>query len=118
MQAIAHMVLAERPEKRIVYVSGERFTNDFISSIQNKRMDEFRRRHRVECDVLLVDDVQFLAGRIQTQEEFFHTFNALHALDRPIVLSSDKYPQHLEQMEERLVSRFTWGLVADIQVPE
>ena len=118
IQAIAHKVLADRPDKRIVYISAERFTNEFISAIQHKRMDEFRRRYRQECDVLLVDDIQFLAGREQTQEEFFHTFNALHTSDKPIVMTSDKYPQHLERMEERLVSRFTWGLVADIQVPE
>jgi chromosomal replication initiator protein len=118
IQAIAHHVLQAAPHKRIVYISAERFTNEFISSIQHKRMDEFRRRYRQECDVLLVDDIQFLAGREQTQEEFFHTFNALHTSDKPIVMTSDKYPQHLERMEERLVSRFTWGLVADIQVPE
>lgn len=118
MHAIAHRIATERPSARIIYVSAERFTNDFISAIQHHRMDDFRARYRANCDVLLVDDIQFLAGREQTQEEFFHTFNALHALDRQIVVTSDKYPQHLERMEERLVSRFSWGLVADIQVPE
>jgi chromosomal replication initiator protein len=118
MHAIAHRVHEERPSARIIYVSAERFTNDFISAIQHHRMDEFRGRYRQSCDVLLVDDIQFLAGREQTQEEFFHTFNALHAVDRQIVVTSDKYPQALERMEERLVSRFSWGLVADIQVPE
>ncbi|MEJ7730913.1 MAG: chromosomal replication initiator protein DnaA [Polyangiaceae bacterium] len=116
--AIANRVYEERPQARILYVSAERFTNDFITAIQHHKMDEFRSRYRVNCDVLLVDDIQFLAGREQTQEEFFHTFNALHALDRQIVVTSDKYPQNLERMEERLVSRFSWGLVADIQVPE
>jgi chromosomal replication initiator protein len=116
--AIAHRVYEERPGARIIYVSAERFTNDFITAIQHHRMDEFRAKYRSNCDVLLVDDIQFLAGREQTQEEFFHTFNALHALDRQIVVTSDKYPQNLERMEERLVSRFSWGLVADIQVPE
>jgi chromosomal replication initiator protein len=118
MHAIANRVHSERPEARIIYVSAERFTNDFITSIQHHRMDEFRARYRSTCDVLLVDDIQFLAGREQTQEEFFHTFNALHAIDRQIVVTSDKYPQNLERMEERLVSRFSWGLIADIQVPE
>jgi chromosomal replication initiator protein len=118
VHAIAHRMLSERPNARVVYVSAERFTNEFIHAIQHQRMDEFRARYRSQCDLLLVDDIQFLAGREQTQEEFFHTFNALHGQDRQIVVTSDKYPQNLERMEERLVSRFSWGLVADIQVPE
>jgi len=118
MHAIANRVHGERPSARIIYVSAERFTNEFINAIQHHTMDEFRSKYRNLCDVLLVDDIQFLAGREQTQEEFFHTFNALHALDRQIVVTSDKYPQNLARMEERLVSRFSWGLVADIQVPE
>src|SRR5260370_8236068 len=80
-------------------------------------MAEFRARYRKECDLLLVDDIQWLAGREQPQEEFFHTFNALHSSDRQIVVTSDTYPQELERMEERLVSRFTWGLVAHVDVP-
>ncbi len=118
MHAIAHRVSEERPAARIIYVSAERFTNDFIGAIQHHRMDEFRAKYRSSCDLLLVDDIQFLAGREQTQEEFFHTFNALHSSDRQIVVTSDKYPQNLERMADRLVSRFSWGLVADIQVPE
>lgn len=118
VHAIAHKILAERPDTRIVYVSAEHFTNEFIEALQHHKMDEFRARYRTECDVLLVDDIQFLAGREQTQEEFFHTFNALHEADKPIVVTSDKYPQQLQRMPERLVSRFTSGLVADIQVPQ
>jgi len=118
VHAIAHRVYEERPTARIRYVSAERFTNEFISALQHQRMDEFRSKYREACDLLLVDDIQFLAGRVQTQEEFFHTFNALHNADRQIVVTSDKYPQALERMEERLVSRFASGLVADIQSPE
>jgi chromosomal replication initiator protein len=118
MHAIAHRVLAERPDARVIYVSAEVFTNEFIESLQHHRMDEFRSRYRNHCDLLLVDDIQFLAGREQTQEEFFHTFNALRDADKPIVVTADKYPQQLQRMPERLVSRFTSGLVADIQVPQ
>lgn len=118
IHAIAHRVYAERPNARIIYVSAEHFTNEFITAIQHHKMDEFRDKYRTMCDLLLVDDIQFLAGREQTQEEFFHTFNALHSSDRQIVVTSDKYPQNLERMADRLVSRFSWGLVADIQVPE
>jgi len=99
-------------------VSAERFTNDFIEALQHHTMDEFRTRYRAGCDVLLVDDVQFLAGREQTQEEFFHTFNALRDADRQIVVSADKYPHQLQKMPERLASRFTSGLVADVQSPQ
>ncbi len=118
MHAIAHKVLADRPEARIVYVSAEHFTNEFIEALQNHGMEEFRARYRSDCDVLLVDDIQFLAGREQTQEEFFHTFNALHDAGVPIIVTSDKYPQQLQRMPDRLVSRFTSGLVADVQAPQ
>ncbi|MBN1611789.1 MAG: chromosomal replication initiator protein DnaA [Polyangiaceae bacterium] len=118
IHAIAHRVLHERPEARVLYVSAERFTNEFIEALQHQAMDAFRARYRVDCDLLLLDDIQFLAGREQTQEEFFHTFNALRDADKPIVVTSDKYPQQLLRMPERLVSRFTSGLVADIQVPQ
>ncbi len=118
MHAIAFKVLEDRPDARVLYVSAEHFTNEFIEALQHHKMDEFRARYRSECDLLLLDDIQFLAGREQTQEEFFHTFNALRDADKPIVVTSDKYPQQLQRMPERLVSRFTSGLVADVQVPQ
>jgi chromosomal replication initiator protein len=118
MHAIAHRVLEKKPDARVVYVSAERFTNEFIEALQHHKMDEFRSRYRSTCDLLLLDDIQFLAGREQTQEEFFHTFNALRDADKPIIVSSDKYPQELQRMPERLISRFTSGLVADVHVPE
>jgi chromosomal replication initiator protein len=118
VHAVAHRVREERPSTRIVYISAEKFINEFVESLQNQKMNEFRSRYRDRCDLLLVDDIQFLANKTQTQEEFFHAFNALHQADKQIVVTSDKYPQQLERMEERLVSRFTWGLVADIQSPE
>jgi chromosomal replication initiator protein len=118
MHAIAHRVREERPEARIVYISAEKFVNEFVQALTEQRMHEFRARYRDRCDLLLVDDIHFLAGKTQTQEEFFHAFNALHQAGKQIVVNSDKYPQQLDKMEERLVSRFQWGLVADIQAPE
>lgn len=118
VHAIAHHELARRPDARILYVSADRFTTEFIESLQHHSMDAFRARYRKNCDVLLVDDIQFLAGREQTQEEFFHTFNALRESNRQIVVTADKYPQQLQRMPERLVSRFSSGLVADVQVPQ
>ena len=117
VHAIAHRVLEERPDARIALRLGRALHERVHRGAAAPPMDEFRARYRRNCDVLLVDDIQFLAGREQTQEEFFHTFNALHDADKPIVVTSDKYPQQLQRMEERLVSRFTWGLVADIQMP-
>lgn len=118
MNAMGHKVLQDKPDANIVYVSAERFTNDFIWSLQNHRIDEFRKRYRENCDLLLMDDIQFLAGREQTQEEFFHTFNALYHQDKQIVVTSDVYPQQIQEMEERLISRFQSGMVADVQPPE
>jgi chromosomal replication initiator protein len=118
VNAIGHTLLGENPNARILYLSAERFTNEFIWALQNQRIDEFRERYRSRCDVLLMDDIQFLAGREQTQEEFFHTFNALYHSDRQIVVTSDVYPQQISEMEERLISRFQSGMVADIQAPE
>jgi chromosomal replication initiator protein len=118
VHAIAHRVREERPDARIVYLSAERFVNEFVQALTDQRMNEFRARYRERCDLLLVDDIHFLAGKTQTQEEFFHAFNALHQASKQIVVTSDKYPQQLDKMEERLVSRFQWGLVADIHAPE
>ncbi len=118
VHAVAHRVRAERPSAKILYISAEKFINEFVQALQDQKMNEFRTRYREKCDLLLVDDIQFLANKTQTQEEFFHAFNALHQADKQIIVTSDKYPQQLERMEERLVSRFTWGLVADIQAPE
>lgn len=118
VHAIAHSVLRSQPEARVIYVSAEYFTNEFIQALQHHKMEEFRARYRGQCDLLLLDDIQFLAGREQTQEEFFHTFNALIDAGKAIIVTSDKYPQQLQRMPERLVSRFTSGLVADVQVPQ
>jgi chromosomal replication initiator protein len=118
VHAVAHRIRQDRPQARILYVSAEKFVNEFVQSLQEGRMTEFRNRYRERIDLLLVDDIQFLASKTQTQEEFFHAFNTLHQADKQIIVTSDKYPQQLERMEERLVSRFSWGLVADIQGPE
>lgn len=118
VHAVAHRIHEENPTARILVLSAERFVNEFVQALTDHKMSEFRARFRDRCDLLLVDDIQFLAGKTQTQEEFFHAFNALHQAGKQIVVTSDKYPQQLEKMEERLVSRFTWGLVADVQAPE
>jgi len=117
MHAIGHTITAREPDRRVAYISSERFTNDLIAGIQEGRMAEFRRRYR-EIDLLLIDDVQFLAEKERTQEEFFHTFNALYDAQRQIVLTSDRPPKEIEGLEERLVSRFAWGLVTDIKPPD
>jgi len=111
LQAVCHQVLAERPGMRVVYVTCESFVNDYISAIEHGDLHEFRRRYR-EADMLLVDDIQFLGRGERTQDEFFHTFNALYQTQRQIVLSSDCQPDAIPELAERLVSRFRWGLVA------
>ncbi|MFI5281908.1 MAG: chromosomal replication initiator protein DnaA [Candidatus Dormibacterales bacterium] len=117
MHAIGHEVHQRFPRKRVVYLTSEQFTNEVISSIATARMGEFRHKYRT-VDVLLIDDVQFLAGKDRTKEEFFHTFNALHEINKQIVISSDRPPKEIPTLEDRLRSRFEWGLIADIQSPD
>jgi chromosomal replication initiator protein len=117
MHAIGNQIIDQQPGSRIVYVSSEQFTNQLVTSIQEGSMGEFRRRYRL-MDLLLVDDVHFLEGKERTQEEFFHTFNALYDAQKQIIVTSDRPPKELPGLEERLVSRFEWGLVADIKPPD
>jgi chromosomal replication initiator protein len=117
LHAVGHYAQRLFPGMRVRYVSTEEFTNDFINSLRDDRKVAFHRRYR-EVDVLLVDDVQFLEGKEGTQEEFFHTFNTLHNANKQIVVSSDRPPKHLETLEDRLRTRFEWGLITDIQPPE
>jgi len=118
MQAIAHAVLERDASSRVLYMGAEQFINEVIESIHSRTMVEFRRRYRTEVDIFLVDDVHFLEGKEMTQEEFFHTFNALHEAQKQIVLTSDRPPTEIPGLESRLVSRFEWGMVADIGQPD
>ncbi|MDR1598805.1 MAG: chromosomal replication initiator protein DnaA [Oscillospiraceae bacterium] len=117
MHAIGHFIQQQTPSTQLLYISSESFTNELISAIQKNKNAEFRERFR-NVDVLMVDDIQFIAGRDSTQEEFFHTFNALHTANKQIVISSDRPPNEIARLEERLVSRFQWGLIADVQRPD
>lgn len=117
LNSIGHTIRENSPELNVCYCSAEKFMHEMVNHIRNKKMDIFRNRFR-NVDVLLVDDIQFISGKIGTQEEFFYTFNALHDAHKQIVITSDKFPREISDLEERLRSRFEWGLIADIQPPD
>jgi len=117
MQAIGHFVKEHNPDAKVVYLSSEKFTNEFINAIMDNKAANFRNKYR-NVDVLLIDDIQFLAGKEQTQEEFFHTFNTLHEESKQIIISSDRPPKEIPTLEDRLRSRFEWGLITDITPPD
>ncbi|MDR3051280.1 MAG: chromosomal replication initiator protein DnaA [Oscillospiraceae bacterium] len=117
MHAIGHYVQQLLQNQRLLYITSENFTNELIAAIQNNKNTEFRNRFR-NLDVLIIDDIQFIAGKERTQEEFFHTFNALHSAGKQVIITSDKPPKEIAKLEERLCSRFEWGLIADIQRPD
>lgn len=117
MHSIAHYILDKNPSTKVLYVTSETFMNEFITAIQNNKNEEFRNKYR-NIDVLLIDDIQFISKKEGTQEEFFHTFNALHESNKQIIISSDRPPKEIKILEDRLRTRFEWGLIADIQAPD
>ncbi|MDP3793784.1 MAG: chromosomal replication initiator protein DnaA, partial [Candidatus Uhrbacteria bacterium] len=117
LQAIGHHIAVNQPQAKIRYLTSERFINEFIQSVRGGRMNEFRDAYRT-VDVLLVDDIQFLTGKESTQEEFFHTFNTLHQNNKQLVLTADRQPKDIQALESRLLSRFEWGMTADISIPD
>jgi len=118
LSAIGHQILAAKPSMRIIYTSSEQFMNEVVNAVRFSTLDEFHHKYRRSCDVLLMDDIQLIAGKERTQNEFFHIFNTLYDSQRQIVVTSDKLPHEIPEIEERLRTRFQWGLIADIQPPE
>lgn len=117
LYAITNEFKRKRPDIKVIYIKSEDFTNQMIDCMARRNMNEFREKYR-SCDILMIDDIQFIAGKVSTQEEFFHTFNALHEDGKQIILTSDKPPREIKTLEDRLITRFEWGLIADIQPPD
>ena len=117
MSAIVNEIKKKDPRAKVIYIKGEEFTNEMVKCLSNKEMDKFHEKYR-SCDILLIDDIQFIAGKTSTQEEFFHTFNTLYENHKQIVLASDRPPKDIQPLEERLRSRFEWGIIGDIQPPD
>ncbi|MBJ79700.1 MAG: chromosomal replication initiator protein DnaA [Myxococcales bacterium] len=118
ISAIGQQILQDRPNARVIYTSAEQFVNEVIAAVRFSKLEEFHAKYRRHCDVILIDDIQLIAGKVRTQHEFFHVFNTLYDSQRQIVVTSDKLPHEIPDIEERLRSRFQWGLIADIQPPE
>ena len=118
LQAIGHHIVKTRPNAVVRYVTSERFTNEFIQAVRIGKANDFKNRYRDNVDVLLVDDIQFLAGKQTTQEEFFHTFNTLHQANKQVIIASDRSPKEIQSLESRLLSRFEWGMITDISMPD